>query len=413
MANLKRGWKRSFCSVVKYISFILCISFLPNEAEAEISLLTVEPGRIIYELDGHTGLRFRSPQADIVVNWGVFDFAAPNFLYRFVKGETDYMAWPFPTELFITEYAKQGRGITEQILDLTPQEEERILQLVNENLLPQNRSYRYNYIYDNCATRPLALIEKAVGAPIQIPDVQGMAYGETGITDTHARHTFRGEMTLAHADYPWYQFGIDMALGSGLDKDITPRERTFSPLYLRQALRNATITDSATGKNRKLVRQTQVILPPAGRVTDLPTPWYLTPMFASALLLVITLWICARDLRRKRVTRWFDSVFFSLIFIMSLLLTFLIFVSVHEATSPNWLFLWINPLTLIPAAFIWVKSCKPMVYLYHFCNFVLLIALVVIGICHVQQLNSAFYLLIAADAALSARYILINRKNNK
>lgn len=381
-----------------------------EQTAPRVSLLTVSPGPLVYELDGHTALRFQSPGYDYVVNWGVFDFGAPNFLYRFVKGETDYMAWPFPFETFMEEYRIQGREVTEQVIDLTPEQASRLESLVAVNLRPENRTYRYNYIYDNCATRPLSLIEEAVGQPLDIPDATGFTYGETGINDSPGIHTFRGEMTRSHSDYPWYQFGIDIALGSGLDKKITSRERTYSPLYLKDALRHATYA-TPDGVNHPLVESTSVILPRKGRVTDEPTTFLLSPVFFSLVILLVTGVIVLRDLRRGSVTRWYDSLLYSCFFIVSLLLTFLIFVSVHEATSPNWLYLWLNPLTIIPAALIWPKSLRSVVYFYQICNFVALFLLLVIGILGIQGLNSAFYMLIAADMALSARYISIFRSN--
>ncbi len=51
-----------------------------------VSLLTCAPGREIYQLEGHTALRLVREAGngregyDNVVNWGVFDFAAPNFV---------------------------------------------------------------------------------------------------------------------------------------------------------------------------------------------------------------------------------------------------------------------------------------------------------------------------------------------
>lgn len=34
---------------------------------------------------------------DLAVNYGIFDFDSPNFIYRFVKGETDYMVAAIPS----------------------------------------------------------------------------------------------------------------------------------------------------------------------------------------------------------------------------------------------------------------------------------------------------------------------------
>jgi hypothetical protein len=402
----------------RYINLIviLIISAIVAEAEParpQVSLLTVAPGKLVYELDGHTALRFRLPNGDdFIVNWGVFDFNAPNFLYRFVKGETDYMAWPFSTKDFLTEYRIEGREVTEQVINLTPEQASNLYRLVIENLMPQNREYRYNYIYDNCATRPLALIEKAIGYDINIPEVDNFVYGETGFRDPGGKHTFRREMARSHGDYPWYQFGIDLALGNGLDKQITPRERTYYPLYLREALRNATYTDGYNAKHY-LVSSTKTLLPAGGRVTEQPTPWYLTPLFAAILVMLLTAYVATTDLRRSALRRWYDTIVYSLFFLLSLLLTFLIFVSVHEASSPNWLYLWLNPLSIIPALLIWLKSCKRVVYCYQICNFAALFLLLVIGIFQVQALNAAFYPLIASSMMLSARYIIITRRNQR
>ncbi len=387
-------------------------SIKAQPAVPQVSLLTCSPGSEIYELDGHTALRFAvTGRYDYVVNWGVFDFNSEGFLYRFVKGETDYMAYPFPYEAFLAEYRLQGRTVTEQILNLTPQQAQRLEQLVQINLMPENRTYRYNYILDNCATRPLALIEQAIGSPIVTPNVDGFRYGETGIVDTDTLHSFRSEMTNSHADYPWYQFGIDLALGSGLDREISSRERTYQPLYLRDALRSAYYTDPS-GVNHPLLKSSANIVS-GRRVTATKTPLWLTPGFCMTIVMLLVGGICLRDIKRRKATRWVDTLLYNCFFIVSLLLTFLIFVSVHEATSPNWLYLWLNPLCLVPAVGIWLKSCKRAVYFYQICNFAALFLLLIIGLLKIQVLNGAFYPLILADMMLSARYIYIYVRHGK
>lgn len=118
----------------------------------QISLITCGPGKNIYELEGHTALRVRYKGSDIAVNYGLFDFAAPNFVYRFVKGETDYMVGAAPYEYFLTQYRRDGRDVWEQPLNLSAESAFRLVSLLDENLQPENRVYRYNYVKDNCAT---------------------------------------------------------------------------------------------------------------------------------------------------------------------------------------------------------------------------------------------------------------------
>ncbi|MDE5805338.1 MAG: hypothetical protein K2H58_03620, partial [Paramuribaculum sp.] len=123
------------------------------------------------------------------------------------------------------------------------------------------------------------------------------------------------------------------------------------------------------------------------------------------LFAIITLAISLRDLRRHVISRWFDTIYFSIMGLAGVLLTFLIFISVHYATSPNWLFLWLNPLCFIGATLIWIKKCRKVVILYQIVNFAAIVALCVAAICGAQVLNIAFVPLLVADAARAAVYI--------
>ena len=73
------------------LTLIFCVPAAAEKSDSlRISLLTAAPGGQAYELFGHTGIRVRDRHNDIVFHYGVFDFNAPHFFYRFTKGETDY-----------------------------------------------------------------------------------------------------------------------------------------------------------------------------------------------------------------------------------------------------------------------------------------------------------------------------------
>lgn len=374
----------------------------------KVSLLTCRAGANIYELEGHSALRFVKPSTgeDIVVNWGLFDFDAPNFVYRFVKGETDYSVGVAPTGYFLRAYDRQGRTVVEQDLNLTPEQIAELQRLVSENLLPENRVYRYNYVLDNCSTRPLRIVEKAMG--------DTLSFNGTDLRP-EVKSTFRDAMRSFHASYPWYQFGIDLALGNGIDRPIELREAAFAPESLEIMMTTAKKPDGTpiVSATRYLTNATDgsAVLP--------PTPWWLTPMFWSCVIAAISLILTISQIRHRSFqgsawSRLFDTLMFGLYGILGLILTFLIFVSVHEATSPNWLYLWLNPFCFIGAIAVWVKSAKMLVYSYQFVNFALLILLAVIFLCGIQSPNPAFYPLMAADAMRALAYILtFKHRNNK
>ncbi len=136
-------------------------------------------------------------------------------------------------------------------------------------------------------------------------------------------------------------------------------------------------------------------------------------MCVSALLLAITLIVTWRDIRRMRVSRWFDTVLFGMFGLAGCMLTFLIFISVHEATSPNFLYMWLNPFCLIPVIFIWIKKCKKLVLCYHFTNFALVFAMAACWLWLPQSANTAFIPLILCDMTRSVSYIYITNFKRK
>ena len=365
------------------------------QADTTIYMVNIYPGSAIYELEGHSGVIVDTGNGTpMAYNFGVFDFDAPNFVYRFVKGETDYMAVAYPAAAFLYPYQNAGRRIVAHELNLDSGVKARLLDALNTHIRPENRTYRYNYVLDNCATRPLRMIEVAAGDSIMFT-AQPEGY----------RSTFRNVMRHYHANYPWYQFGIDIALGSGIDRPITSREVSFAPVEL------ATMLDSASVGGRPLTKGPQIWLDtPPDAAIEAPTPWLLRPTTVCWLFFAITCLLTFRDLRRDKPARWFDTLLFGAVGLTGCLTSFLIFISVHEATSPNYLYAWLNPFALFPAVAIWIKSAKKAVICYQIINFAVLVALLGLWPLLPQSANVAFLPLILAEMLRSALYITKYRK---
>lgn len=357
-----------------------------------VSLLTAAPGEEIYQLEGHSGLRLQYDGHDVVANWGLFDFSAPNFVYRFVKGETDYFAGLWPFDRFMTEYVYEGRAVIEQELNLTPEQSRRLIGMVEQTVRPENRVYRYNYVLDNCATRPVSYIERATGDSIRFPQPS---------TQLSANESFRSIMRHFHEAYPWYQFGIDMALGSGIDYPVTVRQTGFAPIVLCDIIQHATIGDSVP-----LVKSTITLYAgnPGGAILP-PTPWYLTPDALFWALAIFTLLICARSLKRKKACKWFTALWFSAEGAAGCVIAFLVFVSVHEATSPNWLILWLNPLCFAVPALIWWNRTISLLRGYMYLNTALIVLYIITWAFGSQSANSAFLPMLITDILLTLTYL--------
>lgn len=359
-----------------------------------VSLITCYPGPEIFELYGHEAIRVRGEGMDSVWNYGVFNFREPNFVYRFVKGETDYICAGYPFECFLPEYISRGSKVVEQDLDMTQEEAHRLLKLLQTEALPQNRKYRYNYVKDNCATRIIDRIDEAYGHPVEYP-------AEVNYS------TYRNEMRHYNRNYPWYQFGIDLALGSGIDYSLTGREEMFVPIEMMNKAAAGRL-----GDGRPLVNATRVLNEGRGDVTLPPTPWYLSPLFCAIAVFLIVSGICGYDLKKKKISRLPYSLWFILLGLAGTLTAFLVFISSHEATSPNALIFWLNPFQLLFAVCVWWRKLRPLAVAMAYYNIVAMICLLVVWPFQHQSANPAIFPLIAATLILSATYAIIIHKDS-
>ena len=354
-----------------------------------VRLVTFYPGSEVFSLYGHTELRVTQGQADVYYNYGVFDFNTPNFVYRFVKGDAEYLCAPLPSQY--ATVGMEGRRMVEQELNLTQAEARRVRDYLIVNSQVGNNTYVYQYLGDNCSTRPRDIIEMALGDSLHYAAVSDSV-------------TYRDMMSRYTRNYPWEQFGIDLVLGSGLDSPLDVRQRMFIPMALMQALDQATVTRQ--GRAEPLVRRTQVMVDGSEQGTVLPpTPWWLTPMAAACLLLLATVLVTVRDWRCHRATRWFDAVVFGLYGVVGCVLFFLMFVSVREATWPNYNALWVNPLMLFPAVAVWLRRLWRPLRVYHALNLAVIVLTALAWPWLPQVANPAFFPLMAVPALRSLSYL--------
>ncbi len=308
----------------------------PPGDSISVSLLTCAAGEEIYSLFGHSAIRVQIPaeRVDMVYNYGMFDFDAPNFILRFALGKTDYQLGRAAFPYFAAEYAYLGRKVWEQALDLTPGEKERLLELLRVNYLPQNRTYRYNFFYDNCATRPRDLIERCVAGKV-------VYAGE--VTDGHTGTTFRDLLHLYSEGHPWSRFGMDLCMGPKADAEISRRTMMFVPFHVQEEFRKAQVVDEAGGR-RPLVKaeRTLVAVPQADPARD-----GFTPLLAALLLLALTLGVTFTGYRLRRTLWGVDVVLFAAAGLAGCILAFLAVFSAHPAVSPNYLLFVFHPLHLL------------------------------------------------------------------
>ncbi len=361
-----------------------------------VSLITCDPGPDVYQIFGHTAIRIVNEGEqpfDLAFNYGIFSFT-DDFVFKFVKGETDYLLGVYDFKDFMIDYVQRESSVYEQVLNLTPDEKESLLNSLIINAQPQNRKYRYNFLYDNCATRPRDFINRTTHH-----------HQEKVQWNNNKQHpSFREIIHHYGSNYSWLLFGIDLALGRELDREASWHEQMFIPLILQEACRKADIT-ATDGTTRPLVAQEQVVFNSGSIPLLPPTPWYLSPLFTTSLLLLLTILITWHDTRHHRISRWYDTIINLLFFAMSIIIYFLIIYSEHPATTININALWITPLSILPPILLWIRKAHNTLRWYYIAHLLLLATFIVLALCNVQYINIAVYPLIALSAIRACNFI--------
>ncbi len=204
----------------------------PVATPLTIEVITWGQGEPVWERFGHNAIRIRDARAgsDFAYNWGMFDFNQPNFLGRFLSGDTKYWMEPTPTAMMVDFYQRLGRPATIQRLNLSPSQAMELQRFVEWNAREENKWYRYDYFLDNCSTRLRDALDRALG---------GQLRREWGGDTT--RHTFRSEALRLVEGLPFTQQGMDIALGRPADRDMTAWEEAYVPMRLRDRLRTVRI----------------------------------------------------------------------------------------------------------------------------------------------------------------------------
>jgi hypothetical protein len=395
---------------VKKILFFLLLSLTFSSVKSQtgdslrVSLLTEAPlSKHVWAIFGHTALRVSDParKTDTVLNWGMFDTEIPNFLLHFVEGKTDYFLSAIPYQYFISQCEFEGATVFEQTINIPEGKKTDLLRFLQTNLLPENIGYRYNFVFDNCTTRPRDIIERFCGGTLIYPE------------QTHSV-TFRQLFHQYTRPYPWLEMGIDCVIGSGADSLITFRNELFLPEKLMNALNNS-VVKLPDGDERPIVLDSKTIVrPPVSQSTQLA--FWDHPIATGWLIFFIYLALCIIfALRLSPFT--FRLLPFALLFFVAgaggCIVFMLNFFSVHPCVQANWNILWLHPLHFIAVVGFFFRKSYRWIRWYHAANFVLLSCFLLGSHWIPQELNLAFIPFILCLWMVSGLQVVILKQKRK
>ena len=330
-----------FMSIAHIFAYETIDSTLAKRMEqVDVSLLTCQPRDEIYALYGHTAIRVQDKERnqDFVVNYGVFDFRARFFIIRFVFGITDYMMGICSYEDFRREW---NTGIYEQRINMTASEKARFLELLAINNEPQNLVYRYNYFYDNCATRARNILFDSFEAEVEYKPLTSWQQGNK---------SFRWLIHSRNTEHPWARLGNDILLGVGADANTSHSDRQFLPDVMCADFDSAIVV-YPDGSKKPLIATSGWISKPADKslTSGNSPPFIPTPTHCAAFILCAILALCI--IERFITHKSLRAIRLAILALYGLpgIILFLMFFSQHPTVSLNLQILALNPLWLILA----------------------------------------------------------------
>ncbi len=331
-----------------------------------VSVITCGTGEELYASFGHVGVRVKDSVKgrDDVYNYGTFDFGDPDFYTKFTLGKLDYYLSKSSFQNFIYTYEEEKRTIDEQVLLLNNDDKKTIIAYLENNLKPENRAYRYDFLFDNCATRIRDIFPKVLGPRFVYGDVLGEK------KNTSYRTVLNQYLINKH----WERFGINLLLGSKVDSTMTNEGTMFLPDFLNKGIEGAGYkSESFATANTPILRQKS-----ATEVHTFNGPfWAMT----GILILVILAY-------HVNIFRYLKGTLNTLLLLLTGLLgIFMLFMWLgtnHQSCAENYNILWAVPTNLV-VAFIWNKP-KRWLKMYALAGISLLIVALIIHAIGIQRM---------------------------
>ncbi|MBN9350790.1 MAG: DUF4105 domain-containing protein [Chitinophagaceae bacterium] len=380
--------------------FLILTALAPGNAKAQndscrfrVSLLTASPGAELYSTFGHSALRVIDSVSgrDLVFNYGTFNFDESNFYMKFIRGKLKYFLSVDDYNSFASDYSADNRSLTEQVLNLTCGQADKVAEFLDWNMLPVNRFYKYDFTFDNCTTRLRDLVDTISGNAVKYRTILPKP-----ISFRNAIHDY-----LNRNNKSWDKLGIDILLGRKLDRLMTNREVSFLPDYLMMAFDSASIQNQPLVKDKQVILKRHFVVQQGDNINN--------PLFIFSCLFVIIAFLSFSNKNSiRKMLASLDGIFFFAYGLLGLILIFMWIGTDHFMTKDNYNLLWAWPTNIIAAFYI---NSRKSFARYYFLVFAIA-ELILLGLWFSlpQKLNPA---LIPLNAIMILRSFINFRKNKK
>ncbi len=359
---------------IRFFLFTFCFALFiyvkaQDSSHIRVSLLTCTPGEELYSTFGHSAIRITdsSSVTDIVFNYGTFNFDDPNFYTKFIRGKLLYYVSAEDFEDFKYAYQSTNRGITEQVMNLSPDEKIAITNALFDNIRDENKYYKYDFFFDNCTTRVRDILFRYKKGHQELKSVV-----PPNFTFRNAIHQY-----LDNNGKYWSKLGIDILLGSPTDAKMNITTSQFLPDNLMKVL-------DSSNQNNHYVKSSQNLY----QINKVKNNHFLfSPIVIfSLLLIIITALSFSSNKWINTFLERFDGLLFFLTGALGIVLIFMWTATDHAMCKNNYNLLWALPTHSIMAFFINRKN--DAVKKYFAITAILLSALLTIWFFLPQQMNN-------------------------
>lgn len=335
------------------VGLVLALAAPPAVAQGggeslQAYLVTMGPGAAVFERFGHNAIWIRDTTTglDLVYNYGTFDFDEPGFVGRFVFGRPRYWLALDSMEGTLRSYAYRQRDVVVQELALSPGKKAELAIRLAENLLPENRTYTYDYYLDNCSTRVRDMLDLILGGALR-----QATEGTPGVG------TLRVHTQRSVSNDPAMYLGILAAMGPRADAPLDQWGEMFLPAKVQERVRELTVPDSAGNPVPLVIREDTLLAMDVHAVEATRPDWsgrlWLAGLLVGALILTGTVAGTAGVFGRVVAT-----LFLGASGVGGLVLLFLWLATNHTATAWNANILLLSPLAFAVIPGVWRPAAR-------------------------------------------------------
>ena len=360
-----------------------------------ISILTVSPGKDLVDAFGHSGIRVVDNELnyDVVFNFGIYDFQAPDFYSNFVKGRPIYSLGINNYNRFFNDYKNQKRGILEHKIQISKNKKDALIRLLFENSRQENKFYVYEYFNDNCSTKV---------ADLFIENFNDEIYNFEINLSSKSNYSYRSLIYKMIPKNSWGSLAIDICLGSIIDQDINYRQTFFLPSKFSSFLDTIESVNPEIIESKLLLKSQDIFQESGFNLTS--------PLFVILFISIFIILVSFLDFRNNKQTKVLDILLISITTMIGLLISYLWFYSDHSAASQNYNILWASPLNIL--LFIDLFTRKKRKWILGYLKFIFLMLLLMMShwILSVQTFNITLFSFIFA---LLIRYLFLIYNHKK